>query len=110
MMAGTLGPVAAAFSICSMVEPWRQELVPGEDVQDAPSVADPSWYVTSYDLPFKTGFDYYCAYRLLIIEAIQLLVGVIANLVLLLNMAKRIQFNVALPITIVGWYIQQLQI
>ncbi|KAL4728703.1 hypothetical protein ACLX1H_003102 [Fusarium chlamydosporum] len=84
MMAGTLGPVAAAFSICSMVEPWRQELVPGEDVQDAPSVADPSW--------------------LLIIEAIQLLVGVIANLVLLLNMAKRVQFNVALPITIVGWY------
>ncbi|PTD08595.1 hypothetical protein FCULG_00011218 [Fusarium culmorum] len=24
MIAGTLGPVASAFSICSMSEPWRQ--------------------------------------------------------------------------------------
>ncbi|EGU83960.1 hypothetical protein FOXB_05526 [Fusarium oxysporum f. sp. conglutinans Fo5176] len=84
MIAGTLGPVASAFSICSMVEPWRQELIPGENVQDAPSVADPSW--------------------LLIIEAIQLLVGVISNLFLLLHMAKRVRFNLALPVTIFGWY------
>ncbi|EXA31459.1 hypothetical protein FOVG_17237 [Fusarium oxysporum f. sp. pisi HDV247] len=88
MIAGTLGPVASAFSICSMVEPWRQELIPGENVQDAPSVADPSW--------------------LLIIKAIQLLVGVISNMFLLLNMAKRVRFNLALPVTIFGWFCEDI--
>lgn len=44
MIAGTLGPVASAFSICSLAEPWRQQLVPGGDIQDASSVPDPSWY------------------------------------------------------------------
>lgn len=45
MIAGTLGPIASAFSLCSLVEPWRQQLVPGGDIQDAPSVPDPPWYV-----------------------------------------------------------------
>ncbi|KAK2686119.1 hypothetical protein QWA68_015182 [Fusarium oxysporum] len=88
MIAGTLGPVASAFSICSLTEPWRQSLVPGGDIQEAVDVADPSW--------------------LLIIEGIQLLVGIIANLFLLLNMARRICFGLALPITIVGWYISSI--
>ncbi|KAL6412398.1 potassium channel [Ilyonectria robusta] len=44
MLAGTLGPVASAFSICALVQPWRQHLVPGGDVQEAPFIANPSWY------------------------------------------------------------------
>ncbi|RYC80956.1 hypothetical protein BFJ63_vAg16156 [Fusarium oxysporum f. sp. narcissi] len=84
MIAGTLGPVASAFSICSLVAPWRQSLIPGGNVEDAVDVPDPSW--------------------LLIIEGIQLLVGTIANLFLLLNMARRVRFGLALPITIFGWY------
>ncbi|KAJ9419359.1 hypothetical protein QL093DRAFT_2590998 [Fusarium oxysporum] len=88
MIAGTLGPVASAFSICSLAEPWRQQLVPGGDIQDAPSVPDPPW--------------------LSIVEAIQLLAGIISNLFLLLNMARRVRFNLALPITIIGWYASSL--
>ncbi|KAF5703614.1 Outward-rectifier potassium channel TOK1 [Fusarium mundagurra] len=84
MIAGTLGPVASAFSILSLAEPWRQSLIAGGNTEDAVDVPDPSW--------------------LLIIEGIQLLVGIIANLFLLLNMARRIRFGLALPITIVGWY------
>ncbi|KPA38339.1 outward-rectifier potassium channel tok1 [Fusarium langsethiae] len=84
MIAGTLGPVASAFSICSITEPWRQQLNPGVNIQDALSIEDPPW--------------------LLIIEAIQLFVGLFSNLTLLLGMAKRIRFNIALPITILGWY------
>ncbi|KAG8349540.1 hypothetical protein FVEN_g12226 [Fusarium venenatum] len=84
MIAGTLGPVASAFSICSLAEPWRQSRVPAGEIQNAVPVPDPSW--------------------LLIIEAIQLLVGIIANLFLLLNMARRVRFGIALPTTIVGWY------
>ncbi|KAK2680537.1 Two pore domain potassium channel [Fusarium oxysporum f. sp. vasinfectum] len=65
MIAGTLGPVASAFSICSLSEPWRQSLISGGNIEDAVDVPDPSW--------------------LLIIEGIQLLVGIIANLFLLLT-------------------------
>ena len=44
MVAGTLGPVASAFSICALVRPWRQHLVPGADITSAPFVEDPIWY------------------------------------------------------------------
>lgn len=47
-------------------------------------------------------------YRLTAINAVQLAVALIANLILLLNMAKKIRFAVAQPITIVTWYISSL--
>ncbi|KAK8084965.1 hypothetical protein PG997_006236 [Apiospora hydei] len=68
MIAGTLGPVASAFSICALVQtPW-----------------------------------------LTVINAIQLAIAIISNMFLLLNMAKRVRFSVAQPITIVGWYISAI--
>ncbi|KAH7109404.1 hypothetical protein B0J13DRAFT_314906 [Dactylonectria estremocensis] len=88
MIAGALGPVASAFSICSLAEPWRQHLVPGGDIQDATSVPDPMW--------------------LTIVEAIQLLIGITSNIFLLLNMARRVRFRLAQFITIIGWYISAL--
>lgn len=45
MIAATLGPVASAFSICALVSPWRQHLVPGKSLDDATIVTDPAWYV-----------------------------------------------------------------
>jgi potassium channel subfamily K len=47
MIAGTLGPVASAFSICALVRPWRQMWPPGSDVDTAMYIPDPSWYVPS---------------------------------------------------------------
>lgn len=43
--------------------------------------------------------------RLLAINAISLALALTSNLCLLLNMARRLSFSVAQPITIVGWYI-----
>ncbi|KAH7160540.1 hypothetical protein B0J13DRAFT_494199 [Dactylonectria estremocensis] len=88
MLAGTLGPVASVFSICALVQPWRQHLVPGGDVQEAPFVTDPPW--------------------LTIVNAIQLVVAITSNMFLLLNMTRRVRFSLALPITIVGWYISAI--
>ncbi|RSL53335.1 hypothetical protein CEP54_010446 [Fusarium duplospermum] len=88
MIAGTLGPVASAFSICALVRPWRQQLKPGEDVDDAVYVTDPPW--------------------LTIINAIQLFMAIISNMFLLLNMARRVRFTIAQPITIIGWYISAI--
>ncbi|KAJ5572678.1 hypothetical protein N7450_009662 [Penicillium hetheringtonii] len=81
LTAGTLGPMASAFSICSLSQPWRMELG-GEEI------VDPKW-VTA-------------------INAVSLLFALIANLSLSLNMARRIRFEVAQPITIIGWYISSV--
>ncbi|KAM5350544.1 hypothetical protein ACJ41O_007049 [Fusarium nematophilum] len=88
MIAGTLGPVASAFSICALVRPWRQHLTPGGDIDDATFVADPPW--------------------LIIINAIQLAMAIVSNVFLLLNMAKRVRFTIAQPITVIGWYISTI--
>ncbi len=43
--------------------------------------------------------------RLIAINAVSLVFALIANLALLLNMARRLSFSKAQPITIIGWYI-----
>ncbi|XWX01943.1 hypothetical protein V2A60_009975 [Cordyceps javanica] len=85
MIAGTLGPVASAFSICALGRPWRQYMPPGTDFQSAVSVNDPPWLTA--------------------VNAIQLAMALVSNVFLLLNMARRVKFTIAQPITIVGWYI-----
>lgn len=42
------------------------------------------------------------------VNAIQLAVALVANLILLLNMAKKIKFTIAQPVTIVTWYISSV--
>ncbi|WXC53638.1 hypothetical protein QX201_013277 [Fusarium graminearum] len=88
MIAGTLGPVASAFSICALVRPWRQHRPHGQEVKTAPFVADPIW--------------------LTVINAIQLAMAVVSNIFLLLNMTRRVRFTIAQPITIIGWYISAI--
>jgi potassium channel subfamily K, other eukaryote len=39
------------------------------------------------------------------INAVQLVIALISNLFLLLNMARRVRFSIAQPITIIGWYL-----
>ncbi|KAL7917897.1 hypothetical protein ACQKWADRAFT_305634 [Trichoderma austrokoningii] len=84
MIAGTIGPVASAFSICALVSPWRQHLLPGQEPDQAHYIPDPAWLTA--------------------INAVQLGIAVISNLFLLFNMARRVRFSIAQPITIVGWY------
>lgn len=43
--------------------------------------------------------------RLTVVNAIQLVMALVANIILLLNMAKKIRFTIAQPVTIVTWYI-----
>lgn len=88
MIAGTLGPVASAFSICALVEKWRVVIPPGGDIASAYPIPDPDW--------------------LYAINAVQLALALVANLFLLLNMAKRVRFSIAQPITITGWYVSAI--
>ncbi|KAJ5297008.1 uncharacterized protein N7443_007901 [Penicillium atrosanguineum] len=78
LAAGTFGPMASAFNICSLGQTWR--MTPsGEDI------TDPKWAIA--------------------INAISLFFALVANLALSLNMARRIRFAVAQPIIIAGWYL-----
>ena len=61
---------------------------PGSNIFNAQFVKDPAW--------------------LIVVNAVQLAVAVIANLFLLLNMTKRVRFSVAQPVTIVGWYLSAI--
>ncbi|KXJ86320.1 hypothetical protein Micbo1qcDRAFT_190661 [Microdochium bolleyi] len=88
MIAGTLGPVASAFSICALVEKWRFVIPPGALITDSYPIQDPDF--------------------LYAINAVQLVIALIANLFLLLNMAKRVRFSIAQPITITGWFISAI--
>ncbi|UNI18090.1 hypothetical protein JDV02_004382 [Purpureocillium takamizusanense] len=88
MIAGTLGPVASAFSICALVRQWRQWWPPNTDIDTATFLPDPAW--------------------LTIVNAVQLAVALVSNMFLLLNMTKRVRFSIAQPITIVGWYISAI--
>ncbi|KAK3303571.1 uncharacterized protein B0T15DRAFT_279549 [Chaetomium strumarium] len=85
MIAGTLGPVASAFSICALVKPWRQSYPPGTDISSAPFIPDPRWLTA--------------------INAVQLVIAILANMALFLNMTRRLSFTIAQPVTIVGWYV-----
>ena len=42
-------------------------------------------------------------HRLLAVNAIQLMMAIVANMFLLLNMARKVRFTLAQPIIIVGW-------
>ncbi|KAK5626275.1 hypothetical protein RRF57_001990 [Xylaria bambusicola] len=90
MIAGTLGPVASAFSICALVKPWRQQILPRGDITNAIFIHDPPW--------------------LLAANAVQLVIAITSNLFLLLNMTKRIRFSVAQPVTFAGWYLSSIML
>jgi potassium channel subfamily K len=85
LMAGTFGPMASAFNICALAAKWRSIQYPGDSEDNGQVVQDPSWLIG--------------------INAVSLVIALIANLALLMNMAKRLSFKIAQPITIIGWYI-----
>lgn len=90
MIAGTLGPVASAFSILALVRPWRQYYPAGSVLDDATYVPDPPWLTA--------------------INAVQLVLALGANATLLLNMTRRLRFSIAQPITIIGWYVSSISL
>lgn len=77
--------MASAFSICALVARWREYIPPAGTEDTGQVIDDPHWLVG--------------------INAAQLAIALISNLFLLLNMARRVRFSIAQPVTIIGWYI-----
>ncbi|KAF9034328.1 hypothetical protein BJ165DRAFT_1513056 [Panaeolus papilionaceus] len=82
LIAGTFGPVANLFSVCSLAWTWRVQ------VSNSGRVPDPAW--------------------LIVLNSCSLGVSFAANVVLLLNFARRIPYYIAQIITITLWYIASI--
>ncbi|KAF2034250.1 potassium channel-like protein [Setomelanomma holmii] len=88
LLAATLGPLANVSSIAALVTSWRQSNYVDEvwlsDFDGVP-YADPKW----------------CYW----LNVASLICGFLGNLFLLLNFTQRIRYIVALPVTIILWYL-----
>ncbi|KAK4891032.1 hypothetical protein LTR27_010363 [Elasticomyces elasticus] len=83
LIAGTFGPMANGFSICALANYWRVYIPPEGTEEHGVMIPDPPW--------------------LLAINTISLACALMGNATLLLNMARRVKFSIAQPITIVGF-------
>lgn len=77
--------MANAFSICALVEKWRVYIPPGSDEAHGEKIKDPKWLIA--------------------VNSISLILALTANIALLLNMARRLSFAIAQPLTIIGFYL-----
>lgn len=84
LVSGAAGPMANAFSICALVENWRVVVPTGGSQEHGRYINDPNW--------------------LLVLNSCALASALFANLFLLLNMARRIRFDIALATTILGFW------
>lgn len=88
LLAATLGPLANVLSIAALVTYWRMHVVvDGERVPEL------------YGVPFKD--PRWCYW----LNAASLICGFVGNFFLLMNFTQKIRYIVALPMTIVLWYI-----
>jgi potassium channel subfamily K len=103
LLAATLGPLANVLSIAALATPWRSCVVKGVEAHaalqcdwngdrsslgselDGIPFSDPTWAVALNSLSLVAGF--------------------IGNFFLLCNFTKRIRYIIALPVTIIMWYI-----
>ncbi|KAJ5063034.1 potassium channel-like protein [Bipolaris maydis] len=88
LLAATLGPLANVSSIAALVTSWRQKnIINGEVLTDFEGVpfGDPRW----------------CYW----INVVSLICGFLGNIFLLLNFTQRIRYIIALPATVILWYL-----
>lgn len=89
LIAATLAPLANVLSLAALVTYWRENLDDGHgnrlpELQGVP-FRDPRW---CYDL-----------------NLVSLVCGFVGNLFLLFNFTGRIRYIIALPATILIWYV-----
>ena len=89
LIAATLAPLANVLSLAALVTYWREDLDDGQgnklpELQGLP-FRDPRW---CYDL-----------------NLVSLVCGFVGNLFLLFNFTGRIRYIIALPVTILIWYV-----
>ena len=106
LIAATIGPMANVLSIAAIVTKWRVtlpddgELPLGTD-NNGINIPDPEWLVS---LPEWDSFGLN-EYREVVLNAISLACGFFGNFSLLFNFTRRVRYIIALPLTIIAWYL-----
>lgn len=103
LLAATIGPLANVLSIAALVTSWRMCLV--RDIPDARRCeyhGDPSSTTLLQELD---GRDFADPQWILNLNTGSLVVGFIGNFFLLCNFTNRIRYSIALPVTILCWYV-----
>lgn len=88
LIAATSGPLANVMSIAALITTWRVAYDPenpGVDAKAVHRIPDPHWCVG--------------------LNAASLVCGFAGNIFLLFNFTRRVRYIVALPATIILWYI-----
>ncbi|KAJ5719317.1 hypothetical protein N7493_007772 [Penicillium malachiteum] len=89
LVAAAAGPIANVMSIVALVMPWRSKIISREDGPAG------DWVEEGYNDPhWVTAFN-----------ALSLFCGLVGNVFLLLNFTQTVRYIVALPVTIVLWFL-----
>ncbi|CAI7585055.1 unnamed protein product [Penicillium glandicola] len=89
LVAATTGPLANVMSIVALVMPWRSKIistttsVAGNPIQEG--YPDPRWATS--------------------LNAVSLVCGIVGNAFLLFNFTQIVRYIIALPVTIILWFI-----
>ncbi|CAI7670770.1 unnamed protein product [Penicillium crustosum] len=89
LVAATTGPLANVMSIVALVMPWRSKILPNQYSAAGTSIqegyADPHWDT--------------------VLNAVSLFCGIVGNAFLLFNFTQIVRYIIALPVTIILWFI-----
>ncbi|KAF2004568.1 voltage-gated potassium channel [Amniculicola lignicola CBS 123094] len=88
LLAATLGPLANVQSIAALVTFWRETI-----------------YIDGVFVPEFDGVTYPDPAWIYWLNVASLILGFLGNLFLLLNFTQRVRYLIALPVTIVCWYL-----
>ena len=100
LLAATIGPLANVMSIAALVVYWRECLVDGVDAASCPWNGDRSTLLRPAD-----GHAFKDPRWCLNSNVASLVAGFVGNFFLLCNFTNRIRYIIALPVTILLWYI-----
>ena len=103
LLAATLGPLANVLSIAALATPWRACLV--KDVSSSAASAC-NWNGDRNSLgPELSGMPFSDPTWAVALNTLSLIAGCIGNIFLLCNFTKCIRYIIALPVTIIMWYV-----
>ncbi|KAJ5757600.1 uncharacterized protein N7511_006294 [Penicillium nucicola] len=89
LVAAATGPLANVMSIVALVQPWRNDII---SKTDGPAG---NWQEEGYPDPRWTTA----------LNAVSLVCGIVGNVFLLFNFTHVIRYIIALPVTIILWFI-----
>ncbi|KAJ5098619.1 hypothetical protein N7532_005620 [Penicillium argentinense] len=89
LVAAAAGPLANVMSIVALVMPWRNQIL---SRKDGPAG---NWIQVGYDDPLWVTA----------VNAISLVCGIVGNIFLLLNFTQAVRYIIALPVTIILWFL-----